>query len=57
MKQMEKMNEAVDMKNFFTMDGGGKRVVRPFNRKEFCKFISCILSAVTCVKKEQKLCR
>ena len=31
--QMAKMNEAVGMKNDFTMDGGGKRVVRPFNRK------------------------
>ena len=29
-KQMEKTNKAVDMKNHFTMDGGGKRLVRPF---------------------------
>ena len=29
-KQMEKMNEAVGMKNCFTMDGGGKRLVPPF---------------------------
>ena len=54
---MEKMNEAVGMKNRFAVDGGGKRVVRPFNRKEFWKFIGCILSEVTYVKKGHKLWR
>ena len=30
-KQMSKMNEAVGMKNFLPMGGGGKRIVRLFN--------------------------
>ena len=39
MKQMEKINEAVGMKNHVIINGGGKRLVRPFNRKEFRKCI------------------
>ena len=39
MKQMAKINEAVGMKNRVAVDGGGKRLVRPFKRQEFCKFI------------------
>ena len=38
-KQMEKMNEAVGMKNFFTMDEVGKRPVCPFRRQECWKCI------------------
>ena len=49
--QMAKMNETVGMKNCFTIDGGGKRVVCPFNRKGFWKFIGCILLEVTYGKK------
>ena len=57
MKQMAKMNELVGMKNCFTMDGGGKRLVRSFNRKELWKCIGCILSAVTYENKGHKLWR
>ena len=32
-KHIEKINEAVGMKNHFTVDEGGKRLVRPFKRK------------------------
>ena len=39
MKQMARMNEAVGMKNHVTMDGGGKRIVRSFIRREFWKSI------------------
>ena len=49
------MSEAVCMKNLFTSNGGGKRLVRPFKRKEFWKFIGCIISAVTYGKKGHKL--
>ena len=52
---MEKMNEAVGMKNRFTMDGGGKRLVCPFRRQEFWKCIGYILFSVTCGKKLHKL--
>ena len=46
-KKMEKMNEAVGMKNRLTMGGGGKQIVFPFRRQEFCKCIVCVLLAVT----------
>ena len=46
-KHMSKMNEAVGMKNCFTMNGGGKKLVRPFKRQDFWKCIGCILSEVT----------
>ena len=36
----KKMNEAVVINNRYTMDGGGKRLVRPFKRKDFWKYIS-----------------
>ena len=49
------MNEAVCMKNRFTSNGGGKRLVRPFKRQELWKCIGCILSAVTYGKKLHKL--
>ena len=55
MKKMEKTNEAVGTKNRFTIDGGGKRLVCPFNRKYFWKRIGCILSAVTFGKKGHQL--
>ena len=32
---MEKMNEAVTMKNRVTLNGGGKRQVKKFTRQEF----------------------
>ena len=54
-KQMEKMNEAVTMKNRVTLNGGGKRQVKKFTRQEFWKFIGCILSAVTFGKKGRNL--
>ena len=34
-KQTAKMNEAVGTKNNFTMDRGGKRLVRPFKMQDF----------------------
>ena len=46
-KQIVKMNEAVDMKNFVTVDRGGERMVRPFRRQELWKCIGCLLSEVT----------
>ena len=55
MRQMEKMNEAVCMKNRFKSNGGGKRLVRPFKRKELWKCIGCILLAVTYGNKGHKL--
>ena len=54
-KQIAKINEVVGMKNRFTMDGGGKRLVRPFKSKYFWKFIGCILSEVAYGKKGHKL--
>ena len=42
-KHMEKMNEAVFIKNRYTVNGGGKRLVRPFKSQEFWKCIGCIL--------------
>ena len=50
-KQMPKMNEAMGMKNRFTMDGGGKWFVCPFERNEFWKCIGCVILAVTYGKK------
>ena len=54
-KQMEKMNEAVGMKNRFTMNGGRKRLISPFKRQGFWKFIGCILSTVTYGNKGQNI--
>ena len=51
MKQMVKINEAVGMKNHLKMGGGGKWIVCPFRRKEFWKYIGCVISAVTNGKK------
>ena len=49
------INEAVEMKNCVTMDGGGKRLVRPFKNKEFWKCIGCILLEVTYGNKVHKI--
>ena len=49
------MNEAVGMKNRFTVDGGGKQLVRPLKMQEFCKFIGCVLLAVTYGKKGHEI--
>ena len=54
-RHMEKMNEAVCMKNRVSSNGGGKRQVKKFKRQEFWKCIGCILLAVTYGKKERKL--
>ena len=51
MKHISKMNEAVGMKNRFTIDGGGKWLVRTFKKKEFLKYIGCFILAVTYGKK------
>ena len=48
---MSKINEAVGMKNCVTMNGGDKRLVLTFKRRELWKFIGCIISAVTYGKK------
>ena len=50
-EQMAKMNEAVVMKNRFTMDGGGNQIVHPLIRQELCKCIGCVLSEFTYGKK------
>ena len=52
---MEKMNEALTMKNRVTLNGGGKLQVKKFTRQEFWKCIGCILSAVTYGKKGRNL--
>ena len=49
------MNEAVGMKNRFTMYGGGKRLVRPFKRQDLWKYVGCVLSAVVHGKKGHTL--
>ena len=51
MKQMEKVNEVVVVRNNFIVNGGGKRLVCPFKRQEFWKRIGCILLEVTDGKK------
>ena len=48
------MNDAVGMKNCLTMGGGGKRMVRPFRRKQFYKCIGCVLLEFTYEKKVHK---
>ena len=40
---MAKMNGAVGMKNRFTVDGGGKRIVHLSRRPEFCKSIGFVI--------------
>ena len=45
-KNMARINEAVGMKNSFTIDGGGKRLVCPFKRQELWKCIGCVLLEV-----------
>ena len=50
-KHMKKMNEAVGMKNCLTKYKGKKRLVHPFIRQEFWKFIGLILPEVTYGKK------
>ena len=52
---MAKMNEAVGMNNCVTVGGGGKQIVHPFRRQEFCKCVGCLLSAVTYWRKGHKL--
>ena len=37
------------------MNGGGERLVRTLKTKELCKYIGCILSAVTYGKKGNKI--
>ena len=54
-KQMEKMNEAVCMKNRVTLNRRGKRRVKIFTSQEFWKCIGCILLAVTYGKKGRNL--
>ena len=55
MKHVAKINAEDFMKNCFTMDGGGKRLVRPFKRKELCECIGCVLSEVNYAKKLHKI--
>ena len=54
-KQTEKTNEAVVIRNRLMMNGWRKQLVRPLKRKEFWKCIGCILSEVTYGKKVHKL--
>ena len=44
---MAKMNEVVGMKNRVAVGEGGKRIVRPFRRQTFWKYIGCVLFSVT----------
>ena len=55
MKQIEKMNEAVGMKNLFTMDGGGKRLVCPFKSQELWKCIGRVILGVNYGNKGHKM--
>ena len=52
---MANIIEAVGMNNRVTMNGGVKLLGRPFKTQEFCKFIGCIILAVTYGKKDHKL--
>ena len=52
---MEAMNLAVGEKNRIDNYGGKKRLVCPFRRQEFCKFIGCIISVITYGKKGHKI--
>ena len=52
---MAKIDEAVGIKNRYTMDGGGKRLFRHLKRQEFCKFVGCIISEVIYGNKVHKL--
>ena len=54
-RQMEKIKEAVCMKNHLAKNWGGTRLVRPFKRQEIWKCIVFILSAVTYVRTGHKL--
>ena len=49
------MNEAVVIKNRLRISGGNKPLVRPFRRQELCKFVGCILLAVTYKNKILKI--
>ena len=49
------MNEVVGMNNRDIMNGGEKRLFRPFKIQEFWKCIGYILSTVTYGKKGHKL--
>ena len=51
---MGKFYNTVGMKNHFTMDGGGKRLVVTFKRQEFWKFIGFIILEVSYGKKGHK---
>ena len=53
---MEKINEAVGMKNHVDVGRGRKRIVCPFKSQELCKCVGCILSVVNYRKKGQKVC-
>ena len=54
--ERKKKNEAVGTKNRLMMDEGRKRIVCPFRRKKFWKYIGCVLSALTYEKKGHKPC-
>ena len=54
-KHMAKINEAVGTNNLLTMGGGGKLIVCPFRRQEFCKCGGCIILAVKYGRKGHKL--
>ena len=54
-KQFSKMNEAVGTKNNFTVDGGGRQILRPFRRQWFWKCISWVLLEFTYGNKVHKL--
>ena len=55
MKNMAIINEDIGMKNRLTMSGGGKRIVCPFRRQEFWKFIDYVLLTVAYGKKGNNL--
>ena len=54
-KQMRKMDEMVGMKNCLDNSVGKKRLVCPFISKQFWKYICCIISKITYLKKGQKI--
>ena len=55
LSQMKKIHEAVCMKKRVATNEGGKRLVHPFKRQEFCKCIGCNILEVNYGKKVHKI--
>ena len=55
LNQISNMNEAVVIRNFFTIDREEKQLVHTLKRREFWECIGCVILSVTYGKKENKL--